>query len=222
MIRKDFARQLKEIEQDVTGMGQMVITAINRSVEALKMRNATEAEKVVADDALINKKRWEIEERCIDLIATQQPVASDLREIVAILSIVTELERMGDYAEGIGKIVLLHGHEPLVKPLIDIPRMAQKGVSMLRKALDAFANRDAKAAAAVCAEDDEVDLLHEQVYRELVAYMIQDPKSITRATYLIWAAHNLERTADRVTNICERVIYLVTGSMSEDVDVSRY
>ena len=222
MIRKDFARQLKEIEQDVTSMGQMVITAINRSVEALKMRNATEAEKVVADDALINKKRWEIEERCIDLIATQQPVASDLREIVAILSIVTELERMGDYAEGIGKIVLLHGHEPLVKPLIDIPRMAQKGVSMLRKALEAFVNRDAKAAAAVCAEDDEVDLLHEQVYRELVSYMIDDPKSITRATYLIWAAHNLERTADRVTNICERVIYLVTGSMSEDVDVSRY
>ena len=222
MIRKDFARQLKEIEQDVTSMGQMVITAINRSVEALKMRNATEAEKVVADDALINKKRWEIEERCIDLIATQQPVASDLREIVAILSIVTELERMGDYAEGIGKIVLLHGHEPLVKPLIDIPRMAQKGVSMLRKALEAFVNRDAKAAAAVCAEDDEVDLLHEQVYRELVSYMIEDPKSITRATYLIWAAHNLERTADRVTNICERVIYLVTGSMSEDVDVSRY
>jgi phosphate transport system protein len=222
MIRRDFTRQLKEIEQDVTDMGQMVITAITRSVEALKMRNATEAERIVADDALINKKRWEIEERCIDLIATQQPVASDLREIVAILSIITELERMGDYAEGIGKIVLLHGHEPLVKPLIDIPRMAQKSVAMLRGALDAFVNRDAKAAAAVCAEDDEVDLLHEQVYRVLVSYMIEDPKSITRATYLIWVAHNLERTADRVTNICERIIYLVTGKMSEDVNVSRY
>lgn len=222
MIRKDFAKHIKEIEGDVTSMGQMVITAINRSVEALKMRNATEAERIVADDALINKKRWEIEERCIDLIATQQPVASDLREIVAILNIITELERMGDYAEGIGKIVLLHGHEPLVKPLIDIPRMAQKGVGMLRKALDAFVNRDAKAAAAVCAEDDEVDLLHEQVYRELVSYMLEDPTSITRATYLIWVAHNLERTADRVTNICERVIYLVTGEMTEDVNVSRY
>ncbi len=222
MIRRDFAKHKKEIEQDVTDMGQMVITAINRSVEALKMRNVTEAEKVIADDDLINKKRWEIEEKCIDLIATQQPVASDLREIVAILSIITELERIGDYAEGIGKIVLLHGHEPLVKALVDIPRMAQKSVAMLRGALDAFVNRDAKAAAAVCAEDDEVDLLHEQVYRVLVSHMIEDPKTITRATYLIWAAHNLERTADRVTNICERIIYLVTGKMSEDVSVSRY
>jgi phosphate transport system protein len=222
MIRRDFAKHIKEIEQEMTDMGQMVMTAITRSVEALKMRNATEAEKIVADDALINKKRWEIEERCIDLIATQQPVASDLREIVAILSISAELERMGDYAEGIGKIVLLHGHDPLVKPLVDIPRMAQKSVSMLRDALDAFTRRDAKAAAAVCAEDDEVDLLHEQVYRVLVSYMIEEPKSITRATYLIWAAHNLERAADRVTNICERVIYLVTGEMSENINVSRY
>jgi phosphate transport system protein len=221
-MRKNFTRHIKELENDVMSMGQMVITAITRSVEALKMRNATEAEKVVADDAEINEKRWEIEEHCIDLIATQQPVASDLREIVAILNIITELERMGDYAEGISKIVLLHGHDPLVKPLIDIPRMAQKGVGMLRKALDAFVQRDAKAAAAICHEDDEVDLLYEQVYRELLSYMIEDPKTITRATYLIWAAHNLERIADRVTNICERVIYLVTGSMSEDVDISRY
>jgi phosphate transport system protein len=222
MIRKDFTKQKKEIEQDVIDMGQMVITAIDRSVEALKMRNITEAEKVIANDDLINKKRWEIEDKCIDLIATQQPVASDLREIVAVLSIIAELERIGDYAEGIGKIVLLHGHEPLVKPLVDIPRMAQKSVAMLRGALEAFVNRDAKAAAAVCAEDDEVDLLHEQVYRVLVSYMIEDPKTITRATYLIWAAHNLERTADRVTNICERIIYLVTGKMSEDVNVSTY
>jgi phosphate transport system protein len=221
-MRKNFTRHIKELENDVMSMGQMVITAITRSVEALKMRNATEAEKVVADDAEINKKRWEIEEHCIDLIATQQPVASDLREIVAILNIITELERMGDYAEGISKIVLLHGHDPLVKPLIDIPRMAQKGVGMLRKALDAFVQRDAKAAAAICHEDDEVDLLYEQVYRELLSYMIEDPKTITRATYLIWAAVFLERIADRVTNICERVIYLVTGSMSEDVDISRY
>jgi phosphate transport system protein len=128
---------------------------------------------------------------------------------------------MGDYAEGIGKIVVMHGDEPLVKPLVDIPRMAQKAVSMLRKSLDAFVNRDAKAAAALCSEDDEVDLLYEQVYRELLTYMIETPATITRATYLIWAAHNLERIADRVTNICERIIFLVTGTMSE-VNVSRY
>jgi phosphate transport system protein len=202
-------------------MGEMVVTAINRSIEALQNRDVNSANRIIADDELINKKRWDIEEKCINLIATQQPVASDLREIVAVLSIVTELERMGDYAEGIGKIVVMHGDEPLVKPLVDIPRMAQKAVSMLRKSLDAFVNRDAKAAAALCSEDDEVDLLYEQVYRELLTYMIETPATITRATYLIWAAHNLERIADRVTNICERIIFLVTGTMSE-VNVSRY
>jgi phosphate transport system protein len=202
-------------------MGEMVVTAINRSIEALQNRDVNSANRIIADDELINKKRWDIEEKCINLIATQQPVASDLREIIAVLSIVTELERMGDYAEGIGKIVVMHGDEPLVKPLVDIPRMAQKAVSMLRKSLDAFVNRDAKAAAALCSEDDEVDLLYEQVYRELLTYMIETPATITRATYLIWAAHNLERIADRVTNICERIIFLVTGTMSE-VNVSRY
>lgn len=221
MVRESFFRHIKDLERDVMEMGEMVVTAINRSIEALQNRDVNSANRIIADDELINKKRWDIEEKCINLIATQQPVASDLREIVAVLSIVTELERMGDYAEGIGKIVVMHGDEPLVKPLVDIPRMAQKAVSMLRKSLDAFVNRDAKAAAALCSEDDEVDLLYEQVYRELLTYMIETPATITRATYLIWAAHNLERIADRVTNICERIIFLVTGTMSE-VNVSRY
>lgn len=221
MVRESFFRHIKDLERDVMEMGEMVVTAINRSIEALQNRDINSANRIIADDELINKKRWDIEEKCINLIATQQPVASDLREIVAVLSIVTELERMGDYAEGIGKIVVMHGDEPLVKPLVDIPRMAQKAVSMLRKSLDAFVNRDAKAAAALCSEDDEVDLLYEQVYRELLTYMIETPATITRATYLIWAAHNLERIADRVTNICERIIFLVTGTMSE-VNVSRY
>ena len=221
MIRKSFAEHIKDLEKEVTTMGEMVVTAINRSVEALKASNVAEGKQIVNDDALINKKRWDIEEKCISLIATQQPVASDLREIVAVLCVVTELERMGDYAEGIGKIVILYGTEPPVKPLVDIPRMAQKAVSMLQRSLDAFIKRDAQAAKAICNEDDEVDLLHEQVYRELLSYMIEDPKTITRATYLIWAAHNLERIADRVTNICERIIFLVTGTMTE-VNVSRY
>jgi phosphate transport system protein len=221
MVRESFIKYIKELEKDVTQMGEMVITAINRSVEALKTLDADQAKRVIADDALINRKRWDIEERCVNLIATQQPVASDLREILAILCIVTDLERMGDYAGGIGKIVIMHGAEPLIKPLVDIPLMAEKGVSMLKRSLDAFVRRDAKAAATISGEDDEVDLLYEQVYRELLNYMIENPRTITRATYLIWVAHNLERFADHVTNICERIIFLVTGALTE-VNVSRY
>ena len=221
MVRESFYKHIKGLEKDVTDMGQMVITAINRSIEALKTRNIDEAEHIIEDDLLVDKKRWDLEEKCINLIATQQPVASDLREIIAILSIVTELERIGDYAEGISKIVVMYGQEPLVKPLIDIPRMAEKATDMLKKSLDAFLRRDAQAAIAICSEDDEVDSLHEQVYRELLSYMIEDPKTITRATYLIWAAHNLERIADRVTNICERVVFLVTGRI-EEIKVSKY
>ena len=153
----------------------MVIAAINRSVEALKALNVDQAKRIIADDMLINKKRWDIEEKCVDLIATQQPVASDLREILAILCIVTDLERMGDYAEGIGKIVVMHGSEPLLKPLVNIPRMAEKAVGMLKKSLDAFLRRDAQAAMAISNEDDEVDLLYEQVYRELLNCMIKEP-----------------------------------------------
>ncbi len=221
MVRESFCKYIKDLEKDVIDMSRMVIAAINRSIEALKTCNADEAERIIEDDMLINKKRWDLEEKCINLIATQQPVASDLREIIAVLNIATELERIGDHAEGIGKIVVMHGTEPLVKSLVDIPRMAAIGVSMLEKSIDAFLKRDAKAAKMVCADDDKVDLLHEQVYRELLSYMIEDPKTITRATYLIWAAHNLERIADRVTNICERIVFLVTGRM-EEIKVSKY
>jgi len=221
MTRESFSKYIKDLEKEVVQMGEMVITAISRSIEALKDRNVDEAKRIVDDDVLINKKRWDVEEKCIHLIATQQPVASDLREIIAVLSIATELERMGDHAEGIGKIVIMHGKEPLVKPLVDIPQMAEKTVSMLRKSLDAFVRRDAQEAKALCGEDDQVDLLYEQVFHELLAYMIENPRTITRATYLIWTAHNLERIADRVTNICERIVFLVTGTATE-LNVSRY
>lgn len=221
MVRESFCNYIKDIEKDVLDMGEMVIAAINRSIEALKAQDIEGAKRIVADDMLINKKRWDLEEKCVHLIATQQPVATDLREIVAVLCIATELERMGDYAEGIGKIVIMYGSEPLIKPLIDIPRMADKAVSMLKKSLKAFINRDAEAATALCSEDDEVDALYEQVYRELLTFMIENPALISRATYLIWAAHNLERIADRVTNICERIVFLVTGIMTE-LKVSRY
>jgi phosphate transport system protein len=221
MIRESFSGRMRELEKEVVNMGDMVIAATSRSVEALKARNIDDAIKIIADDLLINKKRWDIEERCIKLIALQQPVASDLREIIAVLNIITDLERMGDYAEGIAKIVVMLGTEPLVKPLVDIPRMEEKAASMLKRSLEAFVRRDAQAAKAICNEDDDVDMLYDQVYRELLTYMIEDPKTISRATPLIWAAHNLERIADRVTNICERIVFLVTGSMQE-INVSRY
>ena len=221
MTRESFRKHIKELEEEVTEMGKMVITAINRSIESLKVLNSEEAEKIIADDKKINEMRWNIEEKCINLIATQQPVASDLREIIAILNIATDLERMGDHAEGIGKIVLLHGKESLIKPLVDIPHMAEICVDMLKRSIDAFLKRDAAAAKAICAEDDKVDLLHEQVYRVFLSFMIENPRVISRATYLLWAAHNLERIADRATNICERVVFLVSGTTSE-LNVSRY
>jgi phosphate transport system protein len=221
MPREGFHQRIRELEQDITQMGEMVISAINRSVEALKSLDANEARRVVANDAQVNKKRWQLEDKCVDLIARQQPVASDLREIIAVLSIVRDLERIGDYAEGIGKIVLLHGDQPLIRPLVYLPQMAEKAVSMLRRSIEAFVNRDAGAARAICAEDDEVDALYDQAYHDLLQRMIENPSVITRATYLIWAAHNVERIADRATNICESVVYLVTGTPGE-LEVSRY
>lgn len=220
-IRTGFHKRLRDIQDDILVMGSMVEKAILHSVRALKGREVAMAKQIIADDVKINRKRFEIEEKCIQLIATQQPMASDLRTIISVLNIITELERIGDYAEGIAKIVVMMGDEPPLKPLIDIPRMADKTVQMLRQSLNAFVNRDADAARQVVTEDDEVDDLYNQVFRELLTFMIEDPKTITRATRLIWVAHNLERSADRVTNICERVVFIVTGKM-EEIGASRY
>jgi phosphate transport system protein len=148
-------------------------------------------------------------------------MASDLRAIICVLNIITEIERIGDYAEGTAKIVIMIGDEPSLKPLIDIPRMAEKANDMLHRSLDALINKDADVAKQIVSEDDEVDNLYDQVFRELLTFMAEDPKTITRATRLIWVAHNLERSADRVTNICERVVYMVTGKM-EEIGVSKY
>jgi len=221
MAREGFHNRIKELERDVLHMGEMVIEAIHRSVEALGSLDAKAAKKVVDNDAKVNQLRWALEEKCVDLIALQQPVASDLREIIATLSIVRDLERIGDYAEGIGKIVLLHGDQQLVRPLVFLPPMAEKAVSMLRRSLEAFVNRDADKAQQICLEDDEVDRLNDQAYHDLINRMVENPSVITRATYLIWAAHNVERIADRATNIAESVVYLVTGTPGE-MNVSRY
>ncbi|MBI4284414.1 MAG: phosphate signaling complex protein PhoU [Chloroflexi bacterium] len=220
-IRAVFHKKLKEIQDSILEMGQMVTEAITRSVEALKNRDTAAARQIIADDQKVNHKRFEIEEKCIELIATQQPAASDLRTIITVLNIIIELERIGDYAVGLARIVLLIADEPLLKPLIDIPRMAEKTIDMLHRSLDAFIKRDAEAAWKIAAEDDEVDHLYDQVFRELLTYMIEDPRTISRATRLMWAAHNLERSADRVTNICERVVFTVTGKM-EEIGASKY
>ena len=202
-------------------MADMVESAIQRSIQALKGRDVDLARQVIADDVKINLKRYNTEERCLELIATQQPLAGDLRTIVAVLYMIVDLERIGDHAEGIAKIVVMLADEPPLKPYIDLPRMADVAVEMLRESLEAFKHRDAERARAVMNRDDEVDALYDQVYRELLTYMINDPHTIERATYLIWVAHNLERIADRVTNICERVIYLVTGKV-EELNTSNY
>ena len=214
-IRTAFHKHLREIQDDILAMGSMVSKAMLRSIEALKKRDLELAHQLIADDQKINNKRFEIEEKCIALIATQQPMASDLRIIVAMLNIIIEIERIGDYAAGISKIVILIGDEPPLKPLIDIPRMADHAVDMLRRSLDAFVSRDAEAAKKIIAEDDFSDNLYDQIFRELLTFMAEDPKTITRATRLMWVAHNLERSADRVTNICERVVFVVTGKMEE-------
>lgn len=220
-IRSTYEKELQQIQDQMLVMASMVDRQIDRSIQALKNRDLDESRRIVADDLQINKIRFDIEELCIQIIATQQPMASDLRAIVAVLNIITDLERMGDHAEGIAKISLMIGDEPLLKPLIDVPRMADKARDMLRRTMDAFVERDAEAAKRIAEEDDQVDALYDQVYRELLTFMLSEPSNITRATYLLWVAHNLERIADRVTNICERIVFLVTGRMQE-MNVSKY
>ena len=195
MLRVDLDRQITHLQEEITLLADVVDKAIYRSVEALKNRDLAESQSVIDGDDYIDQKRYDIEELCVDLIATQQPMAGDLRAIIAMLHIAVELERMGDYAEGIAKISLLMGDEPPLKPLIDIPRMANKAGEMLRDSVDCLVERDLAKAERVMDDDDEVDDLYDQVYRELLLFMIQDPRSIQRATYLLWAAHDLERIA---------------------------
>lgn len=215
MPRETFDEQIGELQEDLLAMGESVDKAIERSIQSLVNRDLELAQQVIDEDVLINQAQSDLEERCLVLIATQQPLASDLRIILAVSSIAVELERMGDYAKGIAKITLMIGDQPPLKPLIDIPRMAEKGRQLLHQQLDAFIRRDPDTARHLGTEDDEVDALYDQVYRELMFFMTQDPKTITRATHLLWVAHNLERIADRTTNIGERVVFLVTGLEEE-------
>jgi phosphate transport system protein len=215
MLRQTFERELQRVQDDILILGSMVESALIESVSLLKKRDFDGSRRLIEADKHINRKRFEIEQETLTLIATQQPMAGDLRILAAVFEIATELERVGDYAKGIANINLMIGEEPLAKPLVDVPRMAEKARDMLHRALEAFVHHNVELARIIPAEDDEVDALYNQVYRELLTMIMADPKVIDQATYLLWVAHNLERTGDRVVNICERVVFTVTGEMEE-------
>ena len=221
MTREAYMHQIQGLRDDVVTMSSMVDKAIARSVDALRAQDVDLAREVMKSDQEINRIRWRTEERALLVIATQAPMAGDLRTISAVIHIVTDLERMGDHAAGNARIVIDTADEPRLKPLVDIPRMSELARSMLSDSITAFIHADAEAARAIVHRDDEVDHLYDQVYRELLTFMMADPGTINRATPLMWAAHNIERIADRVTNICERVVFAVTGTL-EEMAVSTY
>ena len=212
MPRGDFERKLNQVQDEVVELASMVEKAIFKSIDALKSRDIELSKQVVEDDDEIDNKQQALEDLCVDLIALEAPMAVDLRVIISAMMVANELERMGDYAEGIAKLSIAMGDLPPLKPLIDIPRMAEKSVSMLRRSIESYVGRDIEGARRVYRDDDEVDEIYEQVYRELLTYMMADPSTIQRATYLLWVSHDLERVADRTTNIAESVMYLVTGT----------
>jgi len=214
-VRRTLEIEIQELRDALLYLGSMVESQILNSVAALKNRDFDSSRKIIEADLDINRKRYAIEEKVMIAIATQQPMAHDLRLLASILEISGELERMGDYAKGIATINIRMKNDPLLKPLVDIPVMAQKSTSMLHRALTAFIDEDVEVARAIPQEDDEVDYLYDQVYRDLMALIVQDPTTIQRANWLLWTAHNLERVADRVTNICERTIFSATGVMRE-------
>ncbi|CAI8017995.1 Phosphate-specific transport system accessory protein PhoU homolog [Geodia barretti] len=211
MLRSDFDRLLETLQSDLGEMGRLVEETTKQAIRALQNRDADLAQQVIDHDDVIDNLQDTLETKCLGILATQQPAATDLRTVMSVVHMGVELERMGDYAEGIAKICLRIYQEPLLKPLIDIPRMAELALKMLNEGLQAFAERDEDLARKVCADDDAVDDLYDQIYRELLTYMLEDPRNIQRATYLLWVAHDLERIADRATNIAERVIWLISG-----------
>ncbi len=215
MTRETLDRQMNEIFSEIIALSGMVERAVLDAVEALKQRDLNAARKIYANDLFINDKRFEIENNALIMIATQQPMARDLRVLASVLDIASELERMGDYAKGIARIAVLTGEEPPVKPIIDLPIMAKLTVDMLHRAVQAFVDADEASALAIPKEDDQVDDLYNRIYRDLLAIMTSDASTIDRATHLLWVAHNLERTADRVTNICERTVFVTTGKLIE-------
>lgn len=215
MPRENFEAELAALKERLLHLGAMVADAQRSAVQSLAERDEGVAHDIIAQDRAINRLQHEIEEECVFLIASQQPVARDLRMIMAVSSIASELERMADHAKGIANLALRLIDQPMLKPLIDIPRMAEIGRELLSGQLRAFLNGDMDAARQLARRDDEVDQLNDQVFRELLLIMMNDPRTITRATYLLWIAHNLERYSDRATNIGERVVFVTQGDIVE-------
>ena len=215
MGRDQFIQQMQDLQDQIIAMGSKVSNMLLDSVQFLKVRDMDGSRSIIQSDREINATRYAIEEEVLALIALQQPAAGDLRTLAAILEIAGELERIGDYAKGIGKINLLIGEEKLIKPLIDLPIMADKVKTMLDNVLEAYVERDVDAARSIPASDDDIDALYNQVYTELAALIMAKPSRLEQANYLLWAAHNLERAGDRVINLCERIIFTVTGKLEE-------
>lgn len=213
--RETFDRRKRELLDEVLVLASMVEESVLESVAALRKRDLKTSERILKADEKINQKRYANEAEALILMATQQPMARDLRFLAAILEINTELERMGDYAKGISRVNLMLGEGDVDIPGAELQLMAEQGLSMLRRALDAFINEDAETARRIPKEDDEIDHLYNKIYHEAISEVIRDPTKVDQANYITWAAHNLERLADRVTNICERIIFVITGSMRE-------
>ena len=215
MLRKTFDESLQSLQDEVLVLASMVQEMVTASAQALADRNVLRAERLIEQDTNVNRKRFQIEAGLLTLIATQGPIARDLRHVAALLEIITELERIGDYGKGIAKIVLMLGEPEFEAPMPTLQTMALRATEMLRDALDSFIQQDVPAARDIAARDDEVDALYNRAYEQLLDLIIEDPSRIEQANQYLWAAHNLERVADRVTNICERTIFTVTGEMRE-------
>ncbi len=215
MTREGFERELQRLKDDVIRMGERAGKAIHRAVEALRARDVAAAEQVIAEDDAIDALHMELEQRCMRLFATQQPMAGDLRTIASVFAITIDVERMADHAEGISRAVKRLGAEPLVKPLVDIPQMDAQVQEMLQDTLVAFRTGNAELARQAAAADDVVDRLRNRVLHDLLDIMIHDPQTVPRALELLIVARHLERAADHLTNICERIVYMVTGELRE-------
>jgi phosphate transport system protein len=214
-IRSGLDAELNRMREMLFHMEDLVNTSLRRAMDSLRTRDAELAHAVIREDDIVNELRYEVEQYCVNVLATQQPVARDLRTIMAVVHVAVEMERMGDHAAGVAKITLKVCEEPLLKPLIDLPRMAAVATEMLHDGVRAFVNNDVDKARAIIQRDDEVDGLHEQIFRELLTYMLEDPTTIRRATHLIWASHAVERYADRATNVAERTLFVATGKLAD-------
>lgn len=214
-MRASFHQELEELQRDILRMGTLVEDAISRAVTALSERDVAAAEAVVAGDDQVDKMEHDIEAHCLNLLALQQPMGSDLRRIGTALKVITDLERMGDHAVDIAKVVVRLGGDPLIKPLVDIPRMAELVRAMLRDALGAFVNDDVESALAMINRDHEIDHLYSQIFRELLTYMMEDPRKVGQGLYLTFVASYLERCGDHCTNLGEWVLYIATGERKD-------